>query len=396
MSLFAPLWTMVDVRPSSIDKKSVEGQPAVRLCNYTDVYTNRDIDSGLDLMEASASESQLARLRVLPGDVLITKDSESPDDIGVPAFVRSADPHMVCGYHLSLLRPGGEVEGRFLYWYLCSEAAQEYWLTHSFGVTRYSLTLPTVWGLPIPVITLDKQSRIARYLDREVGEMDAVDADLDRLIEKLVERRHAHFTSAFSTLEQTAPKKPLWSLLRPTKEQGFPDEPVLSVYRDYGVVLKDSRDDNNNRTPENLDNYQLVRPGDVVVNKMKAWQGSLGVSSFRGIVSPDYQVCRPMGDATDPRFLHFALRAPQMIPLYRINSKGIRPAQWRLYWQEMGALSIPLPGLVDQGNVVADLDAATARINAMIADAQRLKELLAERRTTLITEVVTGRKEVPA
>ncbi len=401
MSLFAPLWTMVDVRPSSIDKKSVEGQPAVRLCNYTDVYTNRDIDSGLDLMEATASTSQLARLRVLPRDVLITKDSESPDDIGVPAFVRSADPHMVCGYHLSLLRPGGDVEGRFLYWYLCSEAAQEYWLTHSFGVTRYSLTLPTVWGLPIPVITLDKQSRIARYLDHEVAEIDAVDADLDRLIEKLVERRLVEASALHRRgFEQRRLK---WLMREVDDRAGATADalPLLSVSIHSGVRLRDETTTNQAASAD-LGHYKVARRGQVVLNRMRAFQGGLGVAPVDGLVSPDYSVLEVNSSQLTPEWAEYVMRSPDFVDAMSAAVRGIGSSDQgnvrtpRINVRDLFDLSMPLPSLDEQHNVVADLDAATARINAMIADAQRLKELLAERRTTLITEVVTGRKEVPA
>ncbi|HEV2773291.1 MAG TPA: hypothetical protein VGV57_10790 [Thermoleophilaceae bacterium] len=102
-------------------KKSIEGQPAVRLCNYTDVYYRDTITADQEFMEATATPEQVAMFRLLPGDVLITKDSETPEDIGVPAFVAHGASDLVCGYHLALLRPrAGQVEPRFLYWSMCS------------------------------------------------------------------------------------------------------------------------------------------------------------------------------------------------------------------------------------------------------------------------------------
>ena len=76
-------------------------------------------------------------------------------------------------------------------------------------------------------------------------------------------------------------------VLSPREETDRADLQVLSVYRDHGVVLKDSRRDNHNKTPENLSRYQRVAVGDLVVNKMKAWSGSVAVSRYEGIVSPD-------------------------------------------------------------------------------------------------------------
>ncbi|MDF3318723.1 restriction endonuclease subunit S [Rhodococcus sp. C3V] len=163
---------------------------------------------------------------------------------------------------------------------------------------------------------------------------------------------------------------------------------VLSVYRDYGVIPKDSRNDNFNRTPENLSNYQLVQPGDLVVNRMKAWQGSLGISKHQGIVSPDYEVLRPTIPQYDRRFLHSLLRSRALIDQYALRSTGIRPSQWRLYWDEMKTIEISLPG-VEQQRVIADyLDLQTVRIDTFIEEQQRLIEMLLERRRALVARVV--------
>lgn len=159
------------------------------------------------------------------------------------------------------------------------------------------------------------------------------------------------------------------------------------------MIPKDSRDDNLNRTPENLSSYQLVEVGDVVINKMKAWQGSIAVSQFRGIVSPDYLVASPLTEA-DPNYLHIALRAPQMIPLYAQRSQGIRPSQWRLYWEQFRQMTVPLPDLEEQRRIVEHLDETTARIDAMMDKVGALKSLLTERRSALITAAVTGQIEV--
>ena len=81
------------------------------------------------------------------------------------------------------------------------------------------------------------------------------------------------------------------AITRDVREHNRPDLPLLSVYRDYGVIRKDSRDDNHNRAGDDLANYKVVQPGRLVLNKMKTWQGSLGVSEYQGIVSPAYITC---------------------------------------------------------------------------------------------------------
>lgn len=102
----------VDMRVSNVDKHTKEGDEPVRLCNYVDVYKNERITGGLPFMQATASTDEVERFRLQPDDVLITKDSESWNDIGVPAFVETSAHDLVCGYHLALLRPGADLQGR--------------------------------------------------------------------------------------------------------------------------------------------------------------------------------------------------------------------------------------------------------------------------------------------
>jgi len=99
---------VVELRTSNVDKKSEDGEKAVRLCNYVDVYKNDKITMSLDFMEATATEAQIERFALQVGDIVITKDSETPDDIGVPALITETAPDLVCGYHLAILRPNAE------------------------------------------------------------------------------------------------------------------------------------------------------------------------------------------------------------------------------------------------------------------------------------------------
>jgi type I restriction enzyme S subunit len=98
-----PLKHWAEVLLSNIDKHSLDGQPPVRLCNYMDVYKNEVIDDSIEFMLATASPEQIERLTVKPGDLIVTKDSESPSDIAVPAYVDMDIKGLVCGYHLAII-----------------------------------------------------------------------------------------------------------------------------------------------------------------------------------------------------------------------------------------------------------------------------------------------------
>ena len=256
-----------------------------------------------------------------------------------------------------------------------------------------------------------EQCGIATFLDRETAKIDALVETKERLIELLQEKRTALITRAVTRgLDPNVPMKDSgvewlgefpahWNtekikyLFERRKRQGFPRLTVLSVYREYGVIEKSSRDDNFNRTPEDLDVYQLVKPGDLVINKMKAWQGSLGVASLSGITSPDYVVYAP-GHESNARFLHHLLRCKLMASVYLSNSNGIRPNQWRLEPERFEDLSLLLPPRAEQDQIAALLDREMASIDALTAKVRTAIDHLKEYRTALISAAVTGKIDV--
>lgn len=172
-------------------------------------------------------------------------------------------------------------------------------------------------------------------------------------------------------------------------EKNQPDLPVLSVYREYGVILKDSRDDNHNATSLDTSNYKVVRPGDLAVNKMKAWQGSLGVSEHHGIVSPAYITCRLNQEKVTGRYIHYLLRSKSLIGALDSISYGVRVGQWDMRFEDFKKVGITIPPKPEQDSIVAFLDQKTAEIDALIAKKQRQIELLDEQKAILINRAVT-------
>ena len=181
---------------------------------------------------------------------------------------------------------------------------------------------------------------------------------------------------------------PFWSLFRRVKEINHPDEELLSVYRDHGVVPTASRDDNFNKPSLDLSGYQLVRKGALVTNKMKAWQGSIAISRHRGIVSPAYYVYKPLSREHD-QYLHYLLRSQPFVALYKRISKGMRVNQWDLEHDALRIVPIPLPDLPTQNAIAEFLDRETARIDQLIEKKHRMVEVLGEKRQTVISHAVT-------
>ena len=161
----APLSELVDLTLSSVDKKSKPGEQEVQLCNYMDVYNNNFIDANLDFMKATASEREIARCSLAAGDVVITKDSETHDDIGVPALVREDIPDLVCGYHLAILRPKpSKVSGPYLYYALQAQNVQHQFHSFANGITRFGLRKSDIELAEILTPPLAEQQAIAHVL----------------------------------------------------------------------------------------------------------------------------------------------------------------------------------------------------------------------------------------
>jgi type I restriction enzyme S subunit len=156
-------------------------------------------------------------------------------------------------------------------------------------------------------------------------------------------------------------------------------------------VVKSSRDDNHNATSLDTSNYKVVEPGDLVVNKMKAWQGSMGISPYKGIVSPAYITCKKKIAETHDGFVHQLLRSSTYIWEYNRLSYGIRVGQWDMHFEDFKKVPILLPPPSEQTAIANYLDNKCAKIDRAIAQKERLIELLQERKQIIIQEAVTGK-----
>ena len=258
---------------------------------------------------------------------------------------------------------------------------------------------------------LAEQRAIASYLDRETAKIDRLINKTQALNALLSEKRVALISRAVtkgldagvemkeSGVEWLGEIPSHWDLLpikaftRRKRAKNRPDLQLLSVYRDFGVIPKDSRDDNHNRASLDLSAYQVVDVGDLAINKMKTWQGSLAVSRFHGIVSPAYIICELYGNV-HPRFVHHLLRSSKYITQYASRSYGVRPAQWDMRYHDFREIVALIPPLHEQRAIASYLDRETARIDALINKNDELIALLREKRSALISAAVTGKISV--
>lgn len=178
-------------------------------------------------------------------------------------------------------------------------------------------------------------------------------------------------------------------IMRNKSIKNMPKAMVLSLYRDYGIVPKDSRDDNHNVTSEDTSTYKYVEIGDFVINKMKAWQGSMAVSNYEGIISPAYYVCSFIEKNIERKYVHYLLRNEAYKPEYLRLSTGLRVGQWDLGIDDFMKIPIVLPPLPEQQRIASYLDKKCGEIDELIALQEKMIAQLTEYKQAVITEAVT-------
>jgi len=280
----------------------------------------------------------------------------------------------------------------------------------AIGFTRlYTDGLFAIYSIYPP---LEEQKSIVAYLNKKTAEIDEQVSKVEREIELLKEYKQAEVARVvIHGLNPNAPTKPsgiswigdipahweikmLRNYLRMVSDKGHPEEQLLSIVREQGVIIRDidSLEENHNFIPDDLSGYKLVKIGQFAINKMKSWQGSYGVSSYQGIVSPAYYVCEL--NFSNKRFFNEAIRSKVYVPFFTQYSKGIRVGQWDL--SPIGLKSIPFiePPVEEQQDIVEYIDRKTTEIDRLVVELTYQAEYLKEYKQRLIADVVTGKINV--
>ena len=183
------------ILPSNVDKHVYPDEIQVRLCNYTDVYYNDYITVDTVLKKGSCKGSEFTKFALRKSDVIITKDSETPDDIGVPTYVKDDLDNVVCGYHLTMIRPYACL-GEFIFRFIQSDRTRRYFEVSSNGITRYGLGKSSIENLLLLIPPDSEQQQIADFLSQKTEQIDELIAAEQRKIELLKEYRQSLISEA--------------------------------------------------------------------------------------------------------------------------------------------------------------------------------------------------------
>ena len=429
---------------SSVDKVTHVGENPVRLCNYVDVYHREFISLDLDFMHATASEAEIEKFGLRVDDVLITKDSESWDDIGVPALVRQTSEDLVCGYHLALIRVfPHKMTGAFLFRCLQAKPIQVQLELAANGVTRFGLPKSGIGMLKLPVPPLPRQRAIAKYLNRETALLDALTAAKERMLSLLSEKRQALIAKTVTRdCGSTKLQVPLVRSNMLTEESqnryeaGRARNYVPATGRDgvnrYSDVhrrrLKYAATINDDVLNEDTeDDYELqyvdignayasgsarepvtyqfkdapsrarrrVRDGDIIISCVRTYLQAIAQIQnppTNLVVSTGFAVVRPSAAFLNPNFANYAFRNPSF--LAEIEKRSIGVSYPAINSSDLADIFIHLPSLPRQRAIAEYLDRETARLDSLVAVIKVTISLLMERRATLIAAAVTGQLDI--
>lgn len=356
-------------------------------------------------------ESQLDRSRLREGDIVFADTSEDLEGAG--NMVRAADTDFVyAGYHTLIARPSKAFHHGYMAYQMISPSWRQQIQRAVQGVKVYSITQRIFGEVTLLRPPLADQQKIVESLECKTSEIDGLIEKLRREVELLEQyRRELIARTVTRGLDPDVPMRDsgiewigaipaAWSLqslktmLRRTNIKNKPERRVLSVERAKGVVDRETEGspDNHNRLPEDLSGYLAVNSGQFVMNKMKAWRGSYGVSTLDGIVSPAYYVFDL--EFVEPKFFNWAIRSAAYVPFFGRDSYGIRTDQWDFKVSALRSIPFFSPSRKEQKAIVSYLERETSVIDSTVTGIYQQIELLEQYRKQVINDAVTGKIRV--
>ena len=413
---------LADVRVSNVDKKSYATERPIRLCNYMDVYANDYLTSALlDFMPATASPSEIERFALHAGDVVITKDSETPDDIGVPAVIVEDIDGLVCGYHLALIRPKASVHPTFLAKQLASAPTIRYFAANATGSTRFGLAIGTIEKLDVPTPPIAEQSKIAEVLltvDRAIEQTEMLIAKQQRirtgLMQDLLTRgidEHGNLRSEQTHKFKDSPlgRIPVeWDIA----SLGSVAECVTSgsrgwakYYREDGALFirigNLTREHINLRLddlvfvqpPESAEGLRTAAQADDLLISVTADLGVIGVipkGFVEGYVNQHIALARLRPADVSARFVGWFLSSREGKAQFdRLNESGAKAG---LNLPTVRSLLFPRPDVDEQHRIAVAIDACVRTVDQHACSLRKLRAL----KRGLMQDLLTGNRRVTA
>lgn len=263
-----------------------------------------------------------------------------------------------------------------------------------------------------PVPTLSEQHDIADYLDEVCSKIDEIIAEAKASIEEYKELKQAVIVEAVTKglyknveVKETGEKwlhsiPKHWrmekgkKLLFETNYRSVDGQEELLTVSQYTGITPRSKKNVTMFQAESLVDYKICEAGDIAANTMWMWAGAVGVSRYRGIISPSYNTYRQKRNDYNSDYLDYLLRIAPLVDEYASLSTGIRASRLRLYPTQFLSINYPVPPLVEQMAIVDWLNEQLPKYDSLITEKEALIADLEAYKKSLIYELVTGKRRV--
>jgi len=348
------------------------------------------------------------RKLVRAGDFVINSRSDRKGSCGVSELDGSVSLINI------VLTPRSQWNAKYVHYLMRSQPFSEEYYRYGRGIVSdlWTTRFSEMKNILLPIPSRSEQDQIVRFLDWKVSminrlintkrkEIKAVDAMKRSMVSSAVTRGLNPGTPMkFSGVKWLGDIPEHWEtiklrqLLHPVSIKNHPELPLLSVVREQGVIVRDVTDKeaNHNYIPDDLSGYKMVKKGQFAMNKMKAWQGSYGISDYTGIVSPAYFIFDVSFDNLE--YFHFAIRSKVYVNFFAQASDGIRVGQWDLQMDKMKEIPFIVPPADEQVAIVEYIKKTLPRYDVAIEKLTAEVETLEEYKAKLIADVVTGKIDV--
>ncbi|MCR3884870.1 MAG: restriction endonuclease subunit S, partial [Methanothrix sp.] len=318
---------------------------------------------------------------------------------------------LISGQMLRLRIKNPLIYSEYLIYLISSVDVLRYFELASLGSTRDSINTEILRDMPVLIPPFPEQHAIAAFLDRETAKIDTLVEKKRRLISLLEEKRAAIISHAVTKgLDPDAPMKDSgvewlgeipaeWkphrngTLFIERDERGYPDLLLLNVSLHTGVSVREFSSDKIEQMADDKSTYKRAKRDDIVFNKMRMWQGAVGVAPTDGLVSPDYTVAIPRKNVHS-KYFEYLFRTSLYKTETNRYSHGIVPDRNRLYWDQFKQMKSIYPPFSEQMEIVNKIDQQSNNIDCLINLIQKGIERLQEYRTALISAAVTGKIDV--
>ena len=280
------LGDIATVEISGVDKKVKDGEEDIRLCNFVDVYYNWAItmDQHDNFMLATARPNEISKFQLRKGQVALTKDSETRDDIGIPAYIADDFDDVILGYHCALITPNKDIlAGRYLNALMCTDYAKKYFACNASGSgQRYALSVETLNSFPVPIIPLREQEHIGEIfsvLDKKIELNKRINQNLEAMAKQLYDYWFVQFDFPNENgrpykssggkmvwnekLKREIPKG--WNILKLGEHCSF-NKRTSSGYLNHPILYLDT----SNITNNTINELQFLNPSsDIIPNRAR-------------------------------------------------------------------------------------------------------------------------------